>query len=448
MARTSPVTHIEGMTNHMTTQRPEQRPAPGGLTRIRDGAILGGVAGGLARRLDVSPSWIRLGFIVTAFFGGLGALLYLVGWLAIPEEGADKSVAEDFLSGRTGSSAWLGIGLIVVAGAVLIGAADLFSFQLVFAAALFLAGFLLYRGQTGRDATTPGGSSPPDGETPPPGPLPARPAPAIPADPAADGPDIEPTPPVAAAWVSPVVETYRDPADGADTVTFPPATPPGATPPPPPPVAFDSVPPPPSPHVPSRPRSYLGRLTFAVLLITLGTMGLLHTVGNVDLDLGDYFAAGFIVIGAGLLVGTFFGRAHGLILVGLLASPLLFATAAVNIPIGGEWGQETVAPDRSETLQPEYEHGIGEFTLDLTQVELREDTTVAVEQGIGQLRVVLPDDASVSIEANVGAGAITLFGDEEGGFDHTRTFESTVAGEPTLHLDLDMGAGHIEITEN
>ena len=71
-----------------------------------------------------------------------------------------------------------------------------------------------------------------------------------------------------------------------------------------------------------------------------------------------------------------------------------------------------------------------------------------VEQGIGQVRVVRPDDASVSIEANVGAGAITLFGDEEGGFDHTRTFESTVAGEPTLHLDLDMGAGHIEITEN
>ena len=100
-----------------------------------------------------------------------------------------------------------------------------------------------------------------------------------------------------------------------------------------------------------------------------------------------------------------------------------------------------MAPTRSETLQPEYEHGIGEFTLDLTQVELREDTTVAVEQGIGQLRVVLPDDASVSIDANVGAGAVILFGDEEGGFDFTRTFENIVAGEPTLHLDLDMGAG-------
>jgi hypothetical protein len=200
--------------------------------------------------------------------------------------------------------------------------------------------------------------------------------------------------------------------------------------------------------VPSRPRSYLGRLTFAVLLITLGTMGLLHTLGNFDLDLGDYFAAGFLVIGGGLLVGTFFGRAHGLILVGLLSAPLLFATAAVHIPIGGEWGQETVAPTRGETLQSEYEHGIGEFTLDLTQVELREDTGVAVEQGVGQLRVVLPDDAAVSIEANVGAGAVTLFGDEEGGFDFTRTFENTVAGQPTLHLDLDMGAGHIDITEN
>ncbi len=171
MARTSPATHIEGMTNHMTTQRPEHRPAPGGLTRIQDGAILGGVAGGLARRLDVSPSWIRLGFIVTAFFGGLGALLYLVGWLAIPEEGADQSVAEDFLSSRSGSSAWLGIGLIVVAACRAHRRRR----------PLQLPARLRRRTVPGRFPALPGaggegmhrppvGRSPPDGETPPPTP--------------------------------------------------------------------------------------------------------------------------------------------------------------------------------------------------------------------------------------------------------------------------------------
>ena len=43
----------------------------------------------------------------------------------------------------------------MVAGAVLIGAADLFSFELFLAAALFLAGLLLYKGQTTQPAPPP-----------------------------------------------------------------------------------------------------------------------------------------------------------------------------------------------------------------------------------------------------------------------------------------------------
>ena len=99
-------------------------------------------------------------------------------------------------------------------------------------------------------------------------------------------------------------------------------------------------------------------------------------------------------------------------------------------------------------LQPEYEHGVGHFILDLTEVELDADTTVSVQQGIGRLEVHVPDDASLTVDAQVGAGAILLFGDEDGGFEFDRAFENVVEGEPVLHLDLELGAGAIEITEN
>ena len=38
--------------------------------------MLGGVAGGLAEYFRVDPVIFRIGFGVTLFFGGLGALIY------------------------------------------------------------------------------------------------------------------------------------------------------------------------------------------------------------------------------------------------------------------------------------------------------------------------------------------------------------------------------------
>ena len=56
--------------------------APRRLTRSPDQRLLGGVAGGLAEYLGVDPVIVRLGFVVTAFFGGLGVIAYVIGWIA------------------------------------------------------------------------------------------------------------------------------------------------------------------------------------------------------------------------------------------------------------------------------------------------------------------------------------------------------------------------------
>ena len=68
------------------------------LHRTDEERMVAGVAGGLADYFDVDPTIVRIGFVALAFLGGLAVPLYLAGWLLIPEEGADQSVAEELLA--------------------------------------------------------------------------------------------------------------------------------------------------------------------------------------------------------------------------------------------------------------------------------------------------------------------------------------------------------------
>jgi phage shock protein PspC (stress-responsive transcriptional regulator) len=60
--------------------------------------MLAGVAVGLADYFDVDPTIVRIGFVALAFVGGLAVPLYLAGWLLIPDEENDMSVAEELLA--------------------------------------------------------------------------------------------------------------------------------------------------------------------------------------------------------------------------------------------------------------------------------------------------------------------------------------------------------------
>ena len=52
----------------------------------------------LADYFGIDPTLVRIGFLVLAVMGGLALPLYVAGWLLIPEEGAEFSLAEDLLS--------------------------------------------------------------------------------------------------------------------------------------------------------------------------------------------------------------------------------------------------------------------------------------------------------------------------------------------------------------
>jgi phage shock protein PspC (stress-responsive transcriptional regulator) len=76
------------------------RPARQELRRSTDDRMLAGVAGGLARYLDVDATLVRIAFVVLTVVGGAGVPLYLASWLLIPEDGAEQSIAASFLDSR------------------------------------------------------------------------------------------------------------------------------------------------------------------------------------------------------------------------------------------------------------------------------------------------------------------------------------------------------------
>jgi len=68
------------------------------LHRGGDHRMLAGVAAGLAEYFDVDPTLVRVGFVALSLLGGIAVPLYLAGWLLIPDEGSEFSVAEELLA--------------------------------------------------------------------------------------------------------------------------------------------------------------------------------------------------------------------------------------------------------------------------------------------------------------------------------------------------------------
>ena len=81
------------------------------VERSRADRVIAGVCGGLGDYFDVDPVIFRIAFVVLAFVGGAGLLLYPAAWLLLPEEGHRRSIGESWMQrGRHGH--WLPIALI------------------------------------------------------------------------------------------------------------------------------------------------------------------------------------------------------------------------------------------------------------------------------------------------------------------------------------------------
>jgi phage shock protein PspC (stress-responsive transcriptional regulator) len=123
-------------------------------------------------------------------------------------------------------------------------------------------------------------------------------------------------------------------------------------------------------------------------------------------------------------------------LVVVLVAGVLFA---VRVPLLAGIG------DRSyDTVHSKYTLGIGELRLNLDRARLpKGQTFVKATVGIGKLRVLVPENATVDVDGHVQAGELVLFGEKQGGTHvHSHTVDRTGSGR-VLALDLHTGLGKI-----
>ena len=401
------------------------------LRRSADEKIFAGVCGGLGEHFDINAWWFRWAFIILAFFGFAGFALYVLAWLLIPRSDGTESVAGGWFEDLDMSDAGTLFGVVLIGVAAVIIATTVFdvSGAIVIAAGLGLVGFLLYRGDIrppvnvtitkDDDDPSPGGPSPSQAE---PSQASDETKDTVPADSAAAG-----TVAVAAAGsVAPKPPTAPKP------------------------------PKPPKVTKPKPPRSMLGRLTMAVMLIGVSLMTILELANVVHFQPFEYAAVAMGIVALGLIVGAWIGRAHWLIVIGLLIAPVLFFSAM--LPKVSEWsvGDPGHLPTSAADVPESYDLGIGQLTVDLTQLTAEEFADVGridAEVGLGKLVVRLPSGIGATVSTDVGVGAVTganVFGNtvldtfQYSGIGVDQVL--TVGDAPyDLFLDLEVGMGEINI---
>ena len=400
----------------MTAPTPpgEAGSGPRRLVRTSDKKIAG-VAAGIAHYLGLDPTIVRIAFLVLAFAGGVGIILYLACWIAMPKgeispvDGAPRAVDPWFLAAL---------------GALVLGLAMLFGwdsagpgFEVTVGIALVVGGvWLLLRdrggqGRAGGDGTT---ATPP--AAPPPGAPSGAPTPSTDLVPHAAGPPAPPGGPAAARPTFAATATVAQPV----------------------------------PDDPRRGAVTAGVLSLLAIGVAFAIAGALS--GWFDVSTSVAVAGALVVIGAGLVVASVVGRAPWLLAFGFLLTAVLLAAAAIEPLVEDGVGERLVQPASAAELAPRYRFGIGEHTVDLRDVSLAAGTTrIEAALGIGQLVVVVPDDTTTVVDAEVGAGSIVLPSGREvgqGGVDGIRETATVVVPGTAggrLVVDANLGVGELVV---
>jgi phage shock protein PspC (stress-responsive transcriptional regulator) len=452
------------------------------LRRSSTDVKLAGLCAALARRWNVDPVLVRVGWALLALSGGVRLVLYLAGWLLIPVEGSDKAPLEDVAGDvvqRWPRELWVTL-VVVACIAVFAAFSALLPFSVgpaIVIAVIWYFGFYKPR-SNGRSAP------------PPPAAVAGPPAYPVPQFVRYPGP---PTPftEAAEAWQRRIAEHARQTAEARPNrpvsggewpiPPFAPLRPEAytalATPPPPPerdpeelaheaylatpdPVGLYSEPDTTAaaPLVRSADRRSARRLRLVTLLVlglVLSGLGIADYLGQ-SIPVVVYAAAALLVVGLALVAATWFGRARGILPVGVL---LLVGVLGLSMSSPTETGLPTPTHpgsvvNRTYTTGSQLPPGgdavdVGQLTVDLSQLGLSSDTTYVARVDAGELDVIVPDNVKVVVDYKVDFGTVNAYGRQVGsGYDLSGVVADPVnkpAGTPTLTLEIVMTIGEATV---
>lgn len=459
-----------------------------GLVRS-DERWIGGVAGGIALRLGVDPLLVRGVLGASVLLGGLGMVLYGIGWALLPEQKDGRIHLEETIRGRFDAALLGAVALLIVGlnrndhwfgwwGGRDFGWLN----GLLWAAAVVVAVVLVIKAASSR-------------RTPPPyGPYPGIPAPGAPGTtpPGTSAPGT--AGPGTAASATPASGTAATDAAAGTTSygpvrltktpeptasdPYPTAPYPAAQPYPAPPYPAQPQPyptqgyvpaPPPPPRAPRVTTPGPGSTTFgivaALVLLTFAVLLAAERSGDFTGSVGlTGGAVAIVLLGLAAMVSGLRGRRSS----GL--GTLAVLTTLVVLPLAWagdrDWtwdGDSHAAIADTDFVVTErdvatrgYDLGLGDSTVDLSEIDLTDETLrVPVDMGAGTLRVIVPEGAAVVADVTLGAGDITWDVDDplekSGGVglgERSYRSDEVVDGTaPELALVVTLGAGDITIEE-
>jgi phage shock protein PspC (stress-responsive transcriptional regulator) len=165
---------------------------------------------------------------------------------------------------------------------------------------------------------------------------------------------------------------------------------------------------------------------------------------------GGAVAAIVIVAGVAIVAGAFLRPVRWLVLPAIVIALSAGTVSAANFELEGGVGDRRYSPARVAEIQDRYELGMGEMVVDLRGTDLPPgDTPLRTEVGLGEIRVIVPEDVCVASSAEIGAGEVVVFDRRNDGLD-VDWIDNREAprGASRLVLDAEIGAGSLQVSHD
>ena len=165
---------------------------------------------------------------------------------------------------------------------------------------------------------------------------------------------------------------------------------------------------------------------------------------------GTVVAILVIASGAAILAGAFMRPVRWLILPAVTLALAAGAVSASGIDLDGGVGDETYRPGSASELRDKYQLGIGDLEVDLRGTDLPAgDRPLAIDLGVGEARLIVPEDVCVATDADVGVGQVQFFDRDSGGVDVNFLEEPNARPDTTrLVVNADVGLGALNVVHD